>query len=570
MVASRVIAVWVIGVALGAQAAQGETHKVTGRVVDEADRPVARAEVATLWDAMGGTWMGRSTRSGRIGDGRFTLDVDFWQGHEPFLAYNREHTRGGLAIIDEKSAGKAVEIRLGPLVRVHGRFSCDELGEPPDWTNVYMNVMPGRLPVPRFLTKLGPSPLRAAQCTSWQAAFAFLLPPGHYQFDGYSSRSDYHDVNRVIELKADQPDLDLGTIDMKPTELARQYGKPAPALHVTDAKGIRKDIALADFRGKWVVLEFWATWCGPCVEVGLPRLVDLDKELSAHRDRFAILTVHHTSAKTLAELEPQLEGVSKTFWGGKPLALPILLDATGETIKNYDVRGYPTEFLIDPEGRLVRVRERHEEFLKEKLLGLRPGRKVARELDGVLDFGIDEMPLDLALFYLSRSASRDQSREIPEMIKAAGVDPGEPIPLTLTAKLTVRSWLDLFLSPSGLTYEIRDDKLVVIPRRPGEAPAPPSDRQREAAERLRGVLGKTQAFDFRGKTLAKAAKSLSEQTHEPFVLDPVARRAGKIDPEATVTGTDRCKPLGEALSELLKPLGLHAVIRDEVILLTRP
>ncbi|MGP0067661.1 MAG: redoxin domain-containing protein, partial [Isosphaeraceae bacterium] len=518
MLTRWVITVWLIGLALCVQATGGETRKVSGRVIDEAGRPVVRAEVATMWDAMGGMQM-RAFHAARTDpDGRFQLDVDFWQGHEPFLALDREHKRGGIVIIDENSSGKDLEIRLGPLVRVHGRFSCDELGEPPDWTNVYMNVMPGRLPVPRFLAKLAPSPLRLAQCTSWEAAFAFLLPPGHYQFHGYSNASEYHDVNRVIELKADQPDLDLGTIDMTPTGLARQYGKPAPALHVTDARGIRKDITLADFRGKWVVLEFWATWCGPCVAVGLPRLVELDKEFSAHRDKFAILTVHHTSARTLDELEPQLESVSKRFWGGKPLSLPILLDGTGETIKNYDVRAYPTAFLIDPEGRLVRVHERAEEFLKEKLLGLRPGRNVARDLDRSLDFGIDEMPLDLALFYLSRWASRAQGREIPGMLKAAGVDPGEPIPLTLTAKLTVRSWLDLFLGPFGLTYEVRDDRLFVVPRQPNTAPAPPSDRQREAAERLRGVLGEAQAFDFRGKPLAEVVKFLTEQTHEPFAL----------------------------------------------------
>src|SRR5262249_21966491 len=167
--------------------------------------------------------------------------------------------------------------------------------------------------------------------------------------------------------------LDLGTIGLKRTALARRYGQPAPALHVTDAKGIRKDITLADFRGKWVLLEFWATWCGPCVSAGLPRLVELDKELGGHRDRFAILTIHDTSAKSVAELEPRLERVSKTFWGGKPLPLPILLDATGQTIANYEVHAYPSEFLIDPEGRLVRLHERVEDFLEAELGAYQPG-----------------------------------------------------------------------------------------------------------------------------------------------------------------------------------------------------
>jgi hypothetical protein len=150
------------------------------------------------------------------------------------------------------------------------------------------------------------------------------------------------------------------------------------------------------------------------------------------------------------------------------------------------------------------------------------------------------------------------------------VNPGEPIPLSLTAKLTKRSWLDLFLSPFGLSYEIQGNKLVVVPSKPDLAPAPLSDGQRAAADRLLGALGKKQVFDFHGKSLAAVVKHLTEQTHEPFALDPVARQAGMIDPKATVTGSDRGKPLGEALNDVLKPLGLQPAIRDEVILLTRP
>ena len=50
----------------------------------------------------------------------------------------------------------------------------------------------------------------------------------------------------------------------------------------------------------------------------------------------------------------------------------------------------------------------------------------------------------------------------------------------------------------------------------------------------------------------------------------VIDEAGTIDPEATVTGSDHGKPLGEALSKMPKPLGVRPAIRDGVILLTRP
>ena len=44
---------------------------------------------------------------------------------------------------------------------------------------------------------------------------------------------------------------------------------------------------------------------------------------------------------------------SRPRWAGRDLPFPILLDATGETIKQYDVHAFPTTILIDPEGRLV-------------------------------------------------------------------------------------------------------------------------------------------------------------------------------------------------------------------------
>jgi len=566
----QVTVAWLLGIALGTQAAGAESRKVTGRVIGEGGQPVAKAEVATMWDFAEGTMM-RAFHAARTDqNGRFTLKVEFWQRYQPLLAYNREHTRGGTAIVDEKASADVGEIRLGPLVRVHGRFSCNELGEPPHWANVYMNLMPGRLPLPRILGNLAPSPLRAAQCSSRNATFALALPAGHYQFNGYSSTSEYTEASTLLDLEAGQPDLNLGSIDLKPTALARQYGKPAPALHVTDAKGIGKDITLAGLRGKWVLLEFWATWCGPCVSVGLPALVEFDKEFRDHRDKFVILTFHDTSAKSLDELEPRLEQVSKLHWGGKPLPLPILLDATGQTAKNYNVRAYPTAFLIDPEGRLVRFTGRVGKDLRDKLVPLSPDRRLARELDEPLTFGIDEMPLDLALYYLVGWGDHGEVRPIPEALKAAGVDPGELIPLTLTARLTHRSWLELFLSPFSLTYEIRNGDIVLTARKSGGVPAAASARQREAAQRLEGVLTKKLIFDFRATSLADVVKTLADRTGEPFAIDPVARRAGSVDAEATVTGSDQGQPLGAALDQILKPLGMHPVIRDEVVLLTKP
>ena len=85
----------------------------------------------------------------------------------------------------------------------------------------------------------------------------------------------------------------------------------------------------------------------------LPRLVTIQERHRSKRDRFAILTLHDATAKTFAELDTKLAPLVKDWWNGSPLPLPILLDATGETVKRYEVRGFPTSWIVDPDGNLV-------------------------------------------------------------------------------------------------------------------------------------------------------------------------------------------------------------------------
>ena len=54
--------------------------------------------------------------------------------------------------------------------------------------------------------------------------------------------------------------LDLGTLDLTPTAITRSIGKRLPPWTVTDARGVAKTVTLDDFRGKWVLLEFWGFW----------------------------------------------------------------------------------------------------------------------------------------------------------------------------------------------------------------------------------------------------------------------------------------------------------------------
>ena len=112
-------------------------------------------------------------------------------------------------------------------------------------------------------------------------------------------------------------------------------GEPTQPLALKDLGGQLHD--LADYRGKVVVVNFWATWCQPCREE-LPSLERLRDAMRGRR--FEVLAVN------VAEGEPRV----KSFLAEVPLRLPVLLDRNGDAQRTWKVRGLPATFLLDPQG----------------------------------------------------------------------------------------------------------------------------------------------------------------------------------------------------------------------------
>jgi AhpC/TSA family len=286
-----------------------------------------------------------------------------------------------------------------------------------------------------------------------------------------------------------------------------------------------------------------------------------------HRDKFEIIAFHDGTVKDFAELDEKLKPVAKNTWRGRSLPFPILLDATGQTIKDYGVRAFPTTILIDPDGKLVG--EAGEDALDAKLPPLPVAERVARALDRDVAYGFDNPALSAVTTILGPYA-RLAIRFDPDALKAAGVTPDTTVPLTMTGSVTLRSWLDLMLGPFDLTWRADDTGLVIVRRESGVPPPAPSEPQRACAKRIAERLDQRVTFDFQGKTLAEVAKFFEGQTTENFVLDPAARRAGRLDPKAPVTGSGTNVPLRDGLERLLAPLGVTVVVRDEVVVLTVP
>jgi thiol-disulfide isomerase/thioredoxin len=116
--------------------------------------------------------------------------------------------------------------------------------------------------------------------------------------------------------------------------------EPVPDTVFTDAEGAEH--TLADWRGKWVVLNFWATWCVPC-RAEMPSLDTLSREMGGAR--LAVVPV--------ATGRNDLQAIRRFFEETGVTALPVLLDPRQQLAREMGVLGLPVTVLIDPDGNVV-------------------------------------------------------------------------------------------------------------------------------------------------------------------------------------------------------------------------
>jgi peroxiredoxin len=116
---------------------------------------------------------------------------------------------------------------------------------------------------------------------------------------------------------------------------APEVGAPAPDFTLRTTKG--EEIQLSSLKGSPILINFWATWCGPC------RI-----EMPAIQDRFEHYSEQNLTVLAVNFDEP-LEDVRR-FGEEFELTFDLLLDPGGEIQRLYLVRGYPTSFFVDREG----------------------------------------------------------------------------------------------------------------------------------------------------------------------------------------------------------------------------
>jgi peroxiredoxin len=527
---------------------QQPAPKITGQVIDSDGKPVAGADVSASWSADGGKmhpFQGVKTDK----EGKFSLSSEGVFG-QAVLVLDSERKAGAVKVY--KGGSLSLNFQLGPLVKVHGTVFSKELNKLPPWTTVSIRI------------SQTPSYPKVAECRPKDKGFTFLLPAGDYTL--LAEGSDVEPLNKSLTVSEDKPDLDLKELNMEKTATARLADKPPPPWTVTAARGAKKNVKISDFKGKWVLLFFWSSAHMTFDNYDLTRLIDLCEFRAKDRDKFEIILFHDNTIKDFEQLDAKLKKSKEMFWRGRDLPFPVLLDSTGQTFKAFGIRGMPTPFLIDPQGKIVGPAWQEE--LEEKLPELPLDVRVANALDKLFTFYLDDPPLDEAVQTLSNIA-KIPIRLDKEELMAEGITENAKMPIKLdNASVTLRSALNLVLDGMELGYKQDDKGLVITPRKIKKPDSVKlSEHQRAAVKRLQQVLDKKINYHIANRPVSFLARYFFTSTREQFVFDPADRRAGLLDPKASVTGSGEDVPLRDALAQLLNPVKMSFEVRDEVIVL---
>ncbi len=152
----------------------------------------------------------------------------------------------------------------------------------------------------------------------------------------FGSKSYAKQAKQILILERSERNGKLATPDgVSAGPNSNLIGKPAPDFKVKDLKG--KELSLEKYRGKVILLDFWATWCGPCIA----ELPNVKRTYEKHKDqKFEIIGISLDSSKTKLDTFIKKEGLNWIhYW-----------DHNQSIAQQYKVSDIPSMFLIDGKG----------------------------------------------------------------------------------------------------------------------------------------------------------------------------------------------------------------------------
>jgi cytochrome c biogenesis protein CcmG/thiol:disulfide interchange protein DsbE len=150
-------------------------------------------------------------------------------------------------------------------------------------------------------------------------------------------------------LSAPQADRAAGPAEAEPQFLSSLQGKPAPAFTLEDLDG--KKVSLADYKGKALLLDFWATWCAPC-RIETPWLIDLRNQYAAQGFEVLAISADDLDRRDPARLSGEKREIAR-FAQRMHVPYPVLLDADSISKPYGGLDSLPTSFFVDRNGTVV-------------------------------------------------------------------------------------------------------------------------------------------------------------------------------------------------------------------------
>lgn len=221
-----------------------EDKTITGTVMDAKGQPAPGVEIAVGWNC--------DAKSKRLepaqkiktdGTGGFSGSVPCDQGLVAILALDKDRSAGAIKVFPIADFSKSLKLELGPLVNISGDLVADNFATNPSSFEIEIQAQPESVGIIKFDT----------DATKLKMA----LPVGSYRM--LVSAKDAERAETEFELSNDEPQYDIGKIKISP-KAGKAAGKGAPFFKVTDAIGVSKDMKLSDYKGKWVLIDFWGYW----------------------------------------------------------------------------------------------------------------------------------------------------------------------------------------------------------------------------------------------------------------------------------------------------------------------